>query len=145
MTGNRKASDLIEGLYLTYIDEVAVIQDTQDVEWIRFTRGGNGDVPDWPAAVIRDTCHALGVTTAIRHNNDSSTGVEECSVEDFIAWLMAPEAYAIVETVTYEVSARSPEEALEKFVNADNINDYIRCVDDRRVLDSANTDVTPDA
>ena len=71
--------DIPEGLYLGLTPhETPAIFDAQDIMWIEFTDGGHGDPVRWQNNIIRDTCDALGVYTAMNEL------AEEVSIEHFL-------------------------------------------------------------
>ena len=76
---------LPENLYL-YVDVDAgelSIRDAQDIIWVLFRRGGNGDPIEWATNVVLGTCKGLGVTEAW-----ATTG-EELDLADAIdRWIM---------------------------------------------------------
>ena len=62
---------LPEGLYLnmTEDNELAVF-DAQDVCWLIFQKGGEGDPIDWIKEVVMKTCKALGVEVAYDYSEN---------------------------------------------------------------------------
>lgn len=64
---------LPENLYL-FVDPEAgelCIKDAQEIEWVLFRRGGNGDPVKWPVSVVLSTCHGLKVTEAYTVDGDA--------------------------------------------------------------------------
>ena len=57
---------LPEKLYL-YVDAEAgelSIRDAQEIVWLLFRRGGNGDPVEWATNIVLGTCKGLGITEA---------------------------------------------------------------------------------
>ena len=72
--------NLPEGLYLGMppADDTLAVFDAQDIMWIDFYDGGNGDPYEWPKNIVRATCAALGVRTAIDEWGN------ECTVDELL-------------------------------------------------------------
>lgn len=128
-----------EGLYLGLTpDEEPAIFDAQDVCHMTFTDGGNGDPVEWQAALIQNTCRALGV--AIAYDGDGEPWSVEAFIERYNGYAFA-KTYTITEHVEYEVEAMSPSEAMEKFLS-DGPDDFCTGIRDRHMYDSKGTEVT---
>lgn len=70
---------LPEGLHLTITptqDSMGIF-DAQDVMWVEFTDGGNGDPAEWAKTIIRKTCEALGVAVGIDEMGEVLDSVDE--------------------------------------------------------------------
>lgn len=76
--------NLPENLYLhvdTEIGELS-IKDAQEIIFVLFRRGGNGDPVEWAMNVVLGTCKGLGITEAW------SVDGEEMSLEEAISrWI----------------------------------------------------------